>query len=77
MATIATIRRPDTRDSRLRKGLDDYFATLGQGMNAYLERLSRQDQIDRLQALSDEDLLKLGIRRERIAHHVFADRFVF
>lgn len=63
------------REKRLLKGLDEYFANLGQGFNAYLERRSRRDEINHLNAMSDEELLKLGIRRERIAYHVFRDRF--
>ncbi|MBK5946362.1 hypothetical protein CCR83_07895 [Rhodobacter veldkampii DSM 11550] len=74
MAVMATNAR---REARLLKGLDDYFTSLGQGINAYVERQSRVQEIDRLNAMSDEELLKLGIRRERIAQHVFRDRFVF
>ena len=54
---------------------DTFFASLGQGFNAYLERLSRADEVRRLDAMSDEQLAGLGIRRSEIVRHVFRDRF--
>jgi len=65
------------REARLKKGMDEFFAALGQGINAYMERNARVREIERLSAMSDEELLKLGVRRERIAYHVFQDRFWF
>jgi len=53
--------------------LDALFASIGQGFNAYLERRSRQDQIDALNALTDEQLLARGLTRDRIPYHVFRD----
>lgn len=72
MTFVSTLAR---REKRFLQGLDDYFAGLGQGINAYMERQSRVTEIDRLNAMSDEELLKQGIRRDRIAYHVFRDRF--
>ncbi len=55
--------------------IDSFFASIGQGFNAYLERRTRRGEIERLNALSDAQLAKLGITRERIPHHVFRDLF--
>ncbi|GAB4258762.1 MAG: hypothetical protein Kow0013_00870 [Pararhodobacter sp.] len=60
---------------RLRTQIDAFFVALGQGFNAYVEARSRRDQIERLTAMSDAELAKLGIRRDQIVHHVFRDRF--
>ena len=35
---------------------------------------SRSEEIERLHALSDAELARRGIRRDRIVHHVFRDR---
>lgn len=77
MATITYLDPAASRERRLLRGLDACFTALGQGVNAYMERQSRMQEIDRLNAMSDEDLHRLGLTRERIAYHVFADRFVF
>lgn len=47
------------------------------GADRYIEHHSRRAQIEALEAKSDEDLAKLGITRDRIVHHVFADRLWF
>jgi uncharacterized protein YjiS (DUF1127 family) len=74
MRTAAT--DPNTaRDLRLRVEADGFFTALGQGFNAYLERLSRTDEIRRLDAMSDEQLARLGISRDGIVKYVFRDRF--
>jgi Domain of unknown function (DUF1127). len=59
---------------RMRAQIDRFFASLGQGFNAYLEARSRRDQIERLQVMSDAQLARLGITRDRIVHYVFRDR---
>lgn len=55
------------------------FSRFGQalveGLTAYMERQSRQDQIRALEAKSDAELAKMGIARDRIVNHVFRDRF--
>ena len=38
------------------------------------ERMSRRDEIARLQAMSDADLARAGLTREGIVTHVFRDR---
>ncbi|PTQ72505.1 hypothetical protein [Celeribacter persicus] len=59
----------------LRARLDLFFVTLGQGVNAYAVRRKRLGELARLDALSDEELLAMGITRERIPHYVFRDLF--
>ena len=44
-------------------------------IDAYGEARSRVDQVQRLQAMSDEALAKRGIKRDQIVHHVFRDQF--
>ncbi len=63
------------RSAEIRAKVDSFFASIGQGMNAYMERRSRMTQIVALEAKSDEELAKMGIRRDRIVHHVFRDLF--
>ncbi len=54
------------------------FVAFGHGVVNWMERIavanSRIDQIQSLQALSDEELAKRGIERDKIVYHVFADR---
>jgi uncharacterized protein YjiS (DUF1127 family) len=64
----------DTR-ARLMARIDAFFANLGQGINAYMHRKSRMDQIEALNALSDAELAKIGITRDDIPRHVFRDMF--
>lgn len=58
----------------LRAQADRFFARLGQGFNGYLERLSRRSEVERLDAMTDAELLELGITRDRIIAYVFRDR---
>ena len=39
------------------------------------EASSRVHQVEALQAKSDEELARMGIKRDMIAHHVFRDLF--
>ncbi len=70
-----TARHSDTNDRQLAAEFDRFFARLGQGINAYLERLSRVEEVNRLNAMSDAQLRKIGLRREDIVRHVFRDKF--
>jgi len=76
MATQTTnlTHSADTR-ARLMARVDAFFATLGQGMNAYMHRKSRMDEIESLNAKSDADLAALGITRDGIPRYVFRDTF--
>lgn len=70
---MAYISRSDT-GADIRAQIDRFFANLGQGFNAYLEARSRVGEIEFLNGLSDAELAARGIKRDRIAHHVFRDR---
>ena len=62
------------RDNRTLRGqLDAFFAGLGMGFNAYLQRRARIGEIQRLNAMSDAQLAEMGITRDRIPHYVFRD----
>ena len=76
MATQTTnlTQATDTR-ARLMARVDAFFATLGQGMNAYMHRKSRMDEIEALHAKSDAELAEIGIPRDDIPRYVFRDTF--
>ncbi len=61
--------------SGLHQQVDDYFAALGQGTNAYLERRMRMAEILSLNAKSDAELARMGLEREEIPSYVFRDLF--
>ncbi|MAY89382.1 hypothetical protein [Arenibacterium halophilum] len=71
MATVATA----TPTSGVRTSFQSFRASLATAFAAYLERRTRTDEIERLNALSDKELSKMGLRREDIARHVFRDLF--
>jgi len=49
-----------------------FFSALGNGLVAMAENNSKMKQIRALEALSDADLAKRGIKREDIARHVLS-----
>ncbi|MBT9385580.1 hypothetical protein KM176_17040 [Pseudooceanicola sp. CBS1P-1] len=55
--------------------LGSFFAAVGAGLAAYMERRSRSEQIAKLQAKSDVELSKMGLKREEIPAYVFRDLF--
>ncbi len=55
--------------------IDDYFVSLGQGVNAAALIRERQDLLRWMNALSDPELDALGLTRDRIPARVFADLF--
>lgn len=59
----------------IQRRLDAFFASMGQGFNAYVEARARRVQIEALYALDDTQLADMGLTREHIPHHVFRDRF--
>jgi len=61
--------------AKLTTFLDRVFAGMGQGFNAYGERVARYEKIRRLHAKSDEELARMGLTRDGIVQHVFADLF--
>lgn len=59
--------------AEIRNRIDAFFTRLGQGVNAYVEARSRRDQIEALEAKSDEELARMGLTRDGIVAHVFRD----
>ena len=57
----------------MRRRVDGFFTRVGDGMAAYLDARSRREQIDLLEAKTDEELARMGLTRDRIVAHVFRD----
>jgi len=55
--------------------LDLFFAGLGQGFNAYSLRRARMREIQNLNACSDAQLARMGLKRDDIPGYVFRDIF--
>ncbi len=72
--TNLTHPRNDIR-ARLMARFDAFFASLGQGINAYMHIKSRTDEIEALHAMSDAELAEIGITRDDIPRYVFRDTF--
>ncbi|SFT33859.1 DUF1127 domain-containing protein [Sedimentitalea nanhaiensis] len=51
------------------------FAAIGNALVLMSTSNDRMRQVDALQALSDEDLAKRGLKRDEIARYVFNDVF--
>ena len=66
-----------TLSTDLQSRLDDYFAALGQGVNAQMTRQARLTKLAHLDAMTDAQLAELGITREAIPTYVFSDMFPF
>lgn len=58
-----------------RSGYRRMLNSIAGALDAYGEKRSRRDRIEALQAKSDEELAKLGIKRDEIPYHVFQDLF--
>lgn len=58
----------------LRARVAAFWAAFGRAFGAYLDRQSRYHIVQRLNAMSDEELAKMGISRDRIVQYVFRDR---
>jgi uncharacterized protein YjiS (DUF1127 family) len=72
---MADITTDSIASGAVRARLDRFFASLGQGFNAYVEARSRRDQIEALEALSDAELAERGLKRNDIPRYVFRDLF--
>ena len=53
--------------------IGSFFQTVFNGLTSIAEANSRVKEADRLNALSDAQLAKIGLRREDIVRHVFRD----
>lgn len=61
--------------SGLRERVDAFFNSIGQGINAYAQYRSRADQVQALNAKSDDELAQMGLTRDDIPRYVFRDLF--
>ena len=52
-----------------------FFKSFGHSLELYMERKSRFAEMQALQSKTDEELSQMGIRRDKIAVHVFNDLF--
>ncbi|SMR81529.1 protein of unknown function [Aliiroseovarius halocynthiae] len=57
----------------LGSALRTFFAAFGRAMIAAGENSSRMRQVDALRSMSDDELAKLGLKRDDIVRHVFKD----
>lgn len=72
MAFITESDRPRA----LRNSLYRLRSAIWAMLITHVERCSRRDQIDWLNALSDDELAERGIERDQIIAHVFRDRLL-
>lgn len=70
MAHVANAKQSG---SSLLNTVSDWFASLWKAAHDQAAFENRMRQMRKLESLSDEELSKLGISRDRIAHHVFRD----
>ena len=52
-----------------------FFAAIGNAMIAASSNSSRLNKVEMLNAKSDAELAKMGIKRDDIVHHVFRDLY--
>jgi len=61
---------------RFRARVAAFWAAFGRAFGAYLDRQSRYHIVQRLNAMSDQELAAMGISRDRIVYYVFRDRLM-
>ncbi|MEP3331477.1 hypothetical protein [Sedimentitalea sp.] len=59
--------------SHVSSRLRSFGEALKRGFISYAERRSRMDQINSLNAMTDEELAEIGVKRDYIVHHVYRD----
>ncbi len=68
-----------TTDARISEGkqgfISRFLGKLASDYESYAYKKSRRAQIEALEAKSDDELAKLGVKREDIAFFVFSDMF--
>ncbi len=62
--------------NRIAASVEAIGHTLATAITANASAEARLRQVQALQALSDEELAKRGIARDRIVHHVFRDIYM-
>lgn len=71
MAVASTEPVSDPCKRLIRRAL----AALRRGIETHARHMSRRDRIEALEARSDAELARMGLRREDIAIHVYRDLF--
>ena len=51
------------------------FTALGKGLVAIAETNTRYQTLNKLMALSDAELVKRGLNRDQLVHHVYSDSY--
>ncbi len=54
---------------------EGFWAGIAAGLNNYMNRKSRVDQVRKLEAKSDAELAAMGLKRDDITRYVFRDMF--
>ncbi len=62
---------------RIAHGVASGFQSFARAVVLNGESEQRLNKVRRLQALSDEELARRGLTRDRIVHHVFRDIYEF
>ena len=62
-------------ETPLRDAWERFITNLARRYENHMRVRSRRDEIEALEAKSDAELARLGIRRDGIACHVFRDKF--
>ncbi len=70
---MAHIANTNQLGSGVLNTVSDFFAALWNSAREQAKMEQRLRQMRKLESLSDDELAKLGIARDRIAHHVFRD----
>jgi uncharacterized protein YjiS (DUF1127 family) len=65
----------DINSTPVRDAWERFIAGLARRYEGHMRVRSRRDQIEALEAKSDAELARMGIRRDGIACHVFRDKF--
>ncbi|MEZ5714297.1 MAG: hypothetical protein R3D85_03435 [Paracoccaceae bacterium] len=58
-----------------RSGYERLMASIVRNFGAYADARSRRGRSRPLEAKSDAELARMGIKRDQIAYHVFSDLF--
>ena len=70
---MAHFANPNQSGSGLLNAVSDFFASLWNASREQAELERRMRLMRKLEAMSDAELAKRGIARDRIAHYVFRD----
>lgn len=72
---MATLTTDIDKSDRGNGFFSRFLNALGRGIEAHGRKASRRDEIEALEAKSDADLARMGLRREDIVLHVFRNLY--